>query len=553
VKRLIPVFIVASSFVPALAQLTPDQRAIDFQTIVGYYARNYAPAPWKAQSLGFNLFNTGSWLTRVRAAKDDLEYLGIVLEFTGSFRDTHTSVTVPSTLYVRLGFTTDLYDDKVVVDSISRASLPEATYPFGVGDEVVSVDGKSVAELIVEFSKYLQMGNDRATKRFAAATIARRYQEYSPRIVELGDTAKVEVRRAGQAATETFDIPWIKTGVGVRGFGPLPGFETSSTAEPESPRAHAPLDRIRQRVLPGHRRYGDEFLASIGAVRPGFDLPEGATVRLNSPVYSAVYEVEGFKIGFLRVQNFSFGTTTLRTIRSEIAYFQENADGLVLDITRNPGGSCQFEELAKSVIPGKWQSTGDRFRPTLELIGYWRSELSYAGLLGYTAEQVAALQGQLTMLEETYGKGELLAPAFPACEYAFEKESPETAFSKPAILLIDELSISAADFFAVTFKDNKRGLLVGKRSNGAGGAVFGDRAISFMTELQSSNTISLGTRPGTTDRYFENIGVEPDIELELMTLDNLNTKGKSYVDGFTKVIVDEIKKAKEAAPAPSSN
>jgi len=551
VKRLFPAFIVASSIVPALAQLSPDQRVLDFQSVVSFYARNYAPAPWKAESLGFNLFDTAPWTARVRAAKDDLEYLGILLEFVGNFRDTHTSAYVPSTLYARLGFTTDLYDGKVVIDGITRSLLPEADYPFQIGDEVVSVDGKSAEAMIAEYSRYLQLGNPRATRRFAAATIARRYQEYDPRTVELKETATVEIRRAGTEAPQTYTIRWTKTGVGVSNFGPIPNLTLSSAFGVERIGDEPPSDfrYSRRRELPAFKRRSEgQFLASIGAVRPGFDLPETATVRSNTPVYSALYESDGFKIGFLRVPSFSYGSTSARTIAAEIAFYQENADGLVIDIMRNPGGSCQFDDLAELVIPGKWMSTGDRYRPTLSLISSWRSYLGFT-----SGDERASLQEQLTALESAYAKGDLLAPVFPVCGYSFERESPATAFSKPLVVLIDEFSISAADFFAVTLKDNKRGVFVGKRSNGAGGAVTDGGPISFLSELTTDNTISLGTRPGTTDKYFENVGVEPDVELELMTLDNLTSRGKPFVDGFTKVVVDEIKKAKEAAPPPSAS
>jgi hypothetical protein len=43
-----------------------------------------------------------------------------------------------------------------------------------------------------------------------------------------------------------------------------------------------------------------------------------------------------------------------------------------------------------------------------------------------------------------------------------------------------------------------------------------------------------------TAPYVENIGVRPDIEVDYMTLDNLNQKGKPFVDAFVAAIVARI-------------
>ena len=40
--------------------------------------------------------------------------------------------------------------------------------------------------------------------------------------------------------------------------------------------------------------------------------------------------------------------------------------------------------------------------------------------------------------------------------------------------------------------------------------------------------------------YVENIGVRPDIVVDYMTADNLNQKGKPFVDAFVAAIVAQI-------------
>ena len=57
---------------------TPEQKAIDLQTIASLYAKQYAPYEWKRDNLQFDLFNLRPWLERARATKTDVEYLDLV-------------------------------------------------------------------------------------------------------------------------------------------------------------------------------------------------------------------------------------------------------------------------------------------------------------------------------------------------------------------------------------------------------------------------------------------------------------------------------------------
>ena len=44
----------------------------DFQNLAALFAKRYAPANWKKQALGFDLFNLKPWLDKINAVKDDL-------------------------------------------------------------------------------------------------------------------------------------------------------------------------------------------------------------------------------------------------------------------------------------------------------------------------------------------------------------------------------------------------------------------------------------------------------------------------------------------------
>src|SRR5215204_5601995 len=153
--RTMSIVIVATLVaVPASAQLTADQKIHDFQNIAAIYAKRYAPYEWKKELYGFDLFDLDPWLDRVAQSSDDLEFFEIALEYVASLNDTHSSFAMPSTFIADLSFTVDIYDGKVLIDSINRTRLPLLQYPFQIGDRLISMDGRPVEDLMAEFSRF---------------------------------------------------------------------------------------------------------------------------------------------------------------------------------------------------------------------------------------------------------------------------------------------------------------------------------------------------------------------------------------------------------------
>jgi hypothetical protein len=79
----------------------------------------------------------------------------------------------------------DIYDGKVLIEALSTLVFSGARR----GDELVSIDGRSVQSLIADFRKYAIAANPRSTDRAAAARLVSRSQQIMPHISSLGDTA----------------------------------------------------------------------------------------------------------------------------------------------------------------------------------------------------------------------------------------------------------------------------------------------------------------------------------------------------------------------------
>jgi len=577
--QVISVIVTVLTAIPASAQLTVEQRLHDFENLAATYARRYAPYEWKRDLLGFDLLQIGPWLDRVAQSSDDLEFYEIMLEYVASLDDTHSSFSVPSTFFADLGFSVDIYDNRVLIESINRTRLPVLQYPFQIGDELISVDGSPVDVLMTEFSRFFKRANPVATRRTVADFLTRRPQSRLPRLVDLGDQAVVVIARQG-GAQETFSIPWVKTGNPLRVIGPTPSPSTSSLfAVPgegaDLPSYYEPWLELTNFRLPDNDPLlsGDtvlddgtvvprRYVLGLGSRTPVFvaGLPANFVQRLGrTPTefhFSGTYEADGLRIGYLRIPNFAppSEATATTELQNEIAYLEQNTDGLVVDVMRNTGGGCYMLTAASYLIPTPFFFFGEEVRVTIARINGIAAALAAAINSGAPPFIIQIYQDILAQLQLAYSEGRPRTPPLPACSLQMHGNEPARdaqgnilAYTKPLIVLIDEFSISAGDIFPAMLQDNQRGPLVGTRTNGAGGSVSGF-LVGTYSESVAGNTNTLVTRiapvqvPGyPVAHYIENIGAHADIPLDYMTRANLLLGGRPFVDGFTGVIVNEIR------------
>ncbi len=560
---------------PAVAQLTLEQKVVDFQTMQAIYAKRYAPYEWKKQAFGFDALDSAPWLDRIRRSKDDLEFYEILAEFTARLNDTHSSFRVSSTFVADLGVVVDIYDGKLLIEAINRAALPLARFPFQVGDELVTLDGKTMGEYLTEFGRLYSYGNPQTARRNNADLITFRRQSRIPRAVELGDSAAAVIRRAN-GDLETYTIPWTKSGFPLRNVGPVPSPKLSAAPRAASDESVPEYMKLLREIRNWRADdltamegtiYDEEtgemkprrYLLGVGSRAPVFALPANFVQRLGrSPAdfhFSGVYESNGLKIGYLRVPGFVTFATSLRELAEEIAFFQQNTDGLVVDVMRNGGGDCYMLSLASYLIPTPgFYFFGEELRATLDRINSFQSALDNARRSN-APQWVSDLYGTyLDQLKSAYQSNRGRTGPIPACDFSFESDPARDrsgniiAYNKPLVILVDEFSISAADIFPAMMQDNRRGVIVGMRTSGGGGSVSGWPLLYSESLTSNTNTLVVRKQPIVTPDlptapYVENIGTRPDITLDYMTRDNLMNRGRPFVDAFTQIMVDQIKSA----------
>ena len=568
-KRISLLLLLVLAVQSGFAQLTTTQKIIDFQGLVSLFDKRYAFIEWKRDAVGFDGLNLVPWMDRINQSKDDLSFFEICAEYVAKYQDGHSGFSLQSTYEATLGFTVDIYDGKVLIDSIDRTVLKDTDFPFQIGDELVSVDGKSADDWIKDLSRFVSDGNPRSARRDAADLIVDRIQAIMPRAHEIGDTAAVMIRRQN-GDVQSFTIPWAKTGRPYISAGPVPDPKTSSARATAKPMEESGADddgtpaylrhlrelQLQQRRSPVHAVTGSDG----SRVKPLFDLPASFVQRLGSghfdSIFSGSFDAGSLKIAYIRIPVLS-GVT--RDFQNEIKFFlgstagQPNSDGLIIDVMRNPGGNvCTTEDLTKQLMPDTFNVLGFKYRATWNLVIGTQQDLDDAIASDGDPQDIAQLQTMLKAFQDAYGQSRGLTIPLALCssslsvDPAKDRTGKIISYNKPIMILTDEFSASAAETLAAILQDGKRATVYGMRTNGAGGT-RGDYNVGFFMETEASLARAIGIRSApiqTSDYpaapYIENIGVRPDQTADYMTKDNLLNNGKPFVDGFTAAMVKLI-------------
>jgi len=134
----------------------------------------------------------------------------------------HDEFTLQSDFDAWLHFNGDIYDGKFLIDYIDTDYLPPGSYQFTIGDQLLSVDGVAVADLLTQFVPYSVNGasNPVSQARLAAATITERFQGWYPRANNIGANATIVVKQQN-GTTASYSIPWDVFGTSVTSEGPV--------------------------------------------------------------------------------------------------------------------------------------------------------------------------------------------------------------------------------------------------------------------------------------------------------------------------------------------
>ena len=596
--------LVCTAVPEAFGQLTPDQKVADFMQLAGLYAKNYAPYEWKRDVIGFDLYTVKPWLDQVKQTKSDLEFYDVCVRYVAALQDSHDEFTLPTDFEAWAHLGVDIYDGKVLIDGIDRSYLPSKTYTFQVGDEIVSIDGKGVQDWITALQPYAVNGsaNPVSRQRLAINLALDRLQSWWPMAVPSGDSVTLVVRSQKDGTNSTFTIPWDIFGTPFVSEGPVPVLKTAirGAKRPVAPQ------RSRLRSVLGRSGWPDDSgeidnpwgvytgtppdaevepvadpllneiqnmagldlnsgsIFPFGSFTSVFNPPPGFKLRLGGArtdlFLSGTFPVGNSNVGFIRVPTMSPSSTTtaLTQFRTEMSFFQQNTDGLVIDVMANGGGSlCYTESLISYLMPVPFRSVAYNIRATQFWVEVYSSSLESAKLTGAPQWVIDLYTSYLNAVQQASQGNRGMTGDVPICSTNFLNVQPAKdaqgnllAYTKPILVLTDNFSLSAAEAFSALLQDPGRVTVFGTRTDGGGGNPGSYNATTYSEgATRATRTFVTRARPVQTPGfpatlYIENVGVFPDMNADYMTQDNLLNRGKTFIAAFSSAIADLIAKAR---------
>lgn len=586
------------------AQLTTEQKVADFNQLAALYAKNYAPYQLKISLIGFDLLSIQPWLTQVQQSTTDLEFYDICVKYVASLQDSHDEFILPSIFEAWLHMDVNIYDGKVLIGYIDPDYLSPRRYPLQIGDEIISVDGTSAADLITSFLPYSVNGeaNPISRMRLASGAIMDRYQGWMTNAPSVGTNATVVVQ-SQDGKTATYSIPWDKDGVPLVSEGPVPSPQAllaagkapekiQNTARvtnrrprpsranrwgiyqgPSEPGMPAAVPSYMTAMMKLRNMVAAKPLAAIGSVGiypfgnpdPLFNPPANFTLRLGSQptdeFISGTFPVGSSTAGYIRIWTMEPDdeTTASNQFQTEIQYMQQNTDGLVVDIMDNGGGDgCYAETLASILTPYTFRGLSSQIRATENWVEDFSESVVEAQQGGAPQYVIDLYNNYLTDVEEALAQNRGNTGNEPLCSYTFDVTPPtddkgnNIAYTKPVLVLTDSFTLSAAEIFAMFLQDSKRATIFGTRTDGGGGNVVEYDSATNYSEGDARVTESLITRaaavqtPGfPSSVYYDGIGIYPDIVQDYQTTDNLVNGGTTFVTQFSTAISNLIAPSKQ--------
>lgn len=553
----------------ASAELSPAQRVRAAQELVDALAHRYGPLPYKEKVLGISFSQVSrEFLAAAESAPNDTALFTRMTQYISRFEDAHLRITFPSSWILSLGFGIDKIGDEFIISWIDRTRLPHEIFPFDVGDRVIAFDGKPIAPAVKKLSMFYATGYHPMTDRLSANALANREQSSGVPMPPLSLLTTVVIESFANATTQTVSLPWQSEGASLAPIRDRSATTLMHTlAGPARTTAASSGDTDIEQIRRLEYALDDEPSTAAtgwGTRYPVFPLWNELVLRTTTPFLSGVIVHGTHRIGYLRIHSWSSDKLDFDAVhelmRREIPFLEETTNALILDQTGNLGGDiCESENITRYFVTTSFQAAQFRFKPTRTWIQAWEQALE-ASISQQKSDKVRLYERIVSAFRYAANAGWQLTAPFPFCqangliepftESEFTDSEREEMgglpiYSKPILLLVDELCCSMGDLFPAVMQDNQRATLFGRRTTGCGGSVD-EHPLSGYSDAKVHITESLMVRPrkvrsprGTLTAYVENVGVTPDIPYA-MTADDFRAGFPAYREAVLNAVVDLI-------------
>lgn len=495
----------------------------------------------------------------------------ILLEFLCSIKDYHVSGIFYSTEGSTLPFSIKGAKNKWFVTAIDRQQAPFSMVPLNIGDEIISFNHQPIAEVIEQKAQKMGGSNPSTNLCLAEQAVTSRsgsladFCPTEPAFIQFIDSSGNLREALIHWDYESDLLPIhpenLDTSVVNWQLGNKPENPFTKLSKLIRKKTRAPIQAATKRgVLPHKKMRSPHDIQDY----QGFLPPLGSHPEVQHSKYFFCYlfkNSNGETIGYVRIPTFLpdeeehsplFASATEEAV-SEFSKLMEimetKADLLVVDQTNNPGGSVLYMYSLLGCLTDKpLEAPFDIVRLTIE-------ELIDAVVMQEVLEEIC--NDEWVDLEETED-GFVLTKEMLCClqHYSqniiddwFDKRAqsrlmpilnidhipshPWGHYSGPILCLVNEQDFSAADLFPAILQDNKRAVIMGQKTAGAGGCVQIHSVNSHLGLAFVGLTSSLCIR--SNGEKLEDLGVEPDIPYELSHKD-ITHNGENYRKEILKQI-----------------
>jgi hypothetical protein len=528
------------------ANATPDSlsNAVieNLYAMKSVYRAEYAPAEWKRKYTNYDLDTAFNQAIEAVNAKPNLtqpESREILKDFIYKMKDYHVSIRFVATEAAHLPFTIKGADDRFFLTYIDRTKLPEISFPYHIGDELITFDGKTALQAVTQLQA-----------------------EFPANIIET-DRALAEMSLTSRTAAKGYIIPKGPITVGIKPQGSDHVFNTEImwdyTPEKVTPRSDTSMlmqGGIKQSSLnnPMMSIHSDKQLDAENPYQLGSRktfTPELGNKIWQSDDSNTFYAYtyvnsENKEIGYVRIPSYTPENKlqAVADFASIIKIFESETDAMIIDQVNNPGGSIYYlYALASMLTDQPLQTPLHRMSITQadvmearQLIEKYKNVNSDEAALealkdeasGYphSYELVQFMLNHYRMIVAEWKAGHHLTRPYWLVGINHINPAP-VHYTHPILVLTNHLDLSGGDFFPAILQDNHRATILGSRTAGAGG---------YVKDIHIPNSIGIdffrvteSIAERVNGQPIENLGVVPDVLYEMTPID-YQTNFKPYTD-----------------------
>lgn len=580
--------LIALALLPIACFAANDQKLLqtkmisDLDIIKNTFEVKYAPAEWKKKYANWDLEEKINEAKAQILANDRItvkDYQKIVAKFFVSTRDYHTNVIFYSTEASLLPFRVRGAENRYFVSWIDNRLTD---LPLAVGDEVLTINGQPVGNIVAELKKSVLGNPESKTDQSQAEMFLTARSGGIGMDAQKGKVTLV-VQHVGAKNPSTYQTEWIYLPEVVdnsKVYKASPERRGAKRLAIAQPKKQVPWMKNsyfhKPMRAPFHEMWHNSVLACYKKVKMDLDnedpadpiaaaksfVPNLGEIIWQSPpggfFHAYIFLTPDNKtVGYVRIPIFIGDDDEAEQFKDLIEMFQEQTNALVIDEVDNPGGEVFYLYALMSMLADKpLELPTHRVTITQEDVVFAHSALEQfkkygpddgikeddkeETISGYpiTPALIAALTHNFQFTIDEWSAGRTFTS--PDYVYGIKAIEPHatTRYTKPILVLVNEMSFSCADFFPAVMQDNKRAVIFGSRTAGAGGCVLSHTHPNKLGIAGYTFTGSIAERKDK--QPIENLGVKPDIAYEITPAD-LQNNYAGYAEAVRKALQQIMK------------